>query len=472
MPLSEPVTFALSGSLATSVAALVTDRAVSLETVVGSKSTNLTTAAGNGFVFFLAYYVVATTGLRLVGRHSLDGVTPASGRNAETLAFFVGATAAVCTRLLGPRDDVELQHENTVGTESRPQNGGTGAGIPPKHDARQHRWSLAALEDDLVLALDPGLTFCIHELLARLVAQRQGRRQPSRQQYTNGPRAALITFLLAAASKAISTAITYPLYAASFIAEAKSRRLPPTEPDDDGNDKILALLWKTFRHPGGPRVLYDGWLRNVASAALSHGITMAIQRALYGLVLQLVCSATNALRKRRASISHTTKVVFSDATEARRSSLQVPAATVNHFRNEPEKATKAVETWLESTTVSSDVAQSNASHDTARLLPHPNSSASPKAIASSHESWVANQHPRQGGSHRTSPKDSALVRYDATQRTETTIPRTRGAPFQSASGAESRTPPTESGTGIEHDDDGAGTVIFNMISKIPRVVKK
>lgn len=481
MSLSELASFAISGSAATAVAALITDRAVPPDNI-GTKPTKPATSAGNGFVFFLAYYVAAAAGPRLAGRHSPDDTTPTSTRSAATQAFFIGATAAVCTRLLGPRDGVPLQHQDKAENEAHPLNGDNGTEAPqppspppPSQPTRQHRWSREALEDDFVLALDPGLTFCIHEILARLVAQRQWRRHASRQQRASGLSAAVTTFLLAAASKVIATGITYPLYRAATAAEAARRRRTLTDDGGNGESRILAMLWKTVRHPGGLRALYDGWLRNVAAAAFGHGLTMALQRALYGLVLRLVFSVTGALRSRLAVTTRPRKAMHVDTHEAPRSSPQMTTDTVDVFTDEREQVTKAVETWLESTTGSSDIAPSRNGRDATRLLPSPESTSFPRTVVSSHQMWIGSRPTSQEGRPPPSPQDGALVRYEATRHAETTDSRAREAPPeapQRSADAAPRSAPVDGDIDIDGDDDGAGSVIFNMISKSPRVFKR
>lgn len=487
MTLSELASFAISGSAATTVSTLITDRAVSSDRIVGPTPTKLSTTAGNGFVFFLSYYVAATAGPRLLGRQNPDGPSPASTRSAATQAFFVGATAAVCTRLLGPREDFDLHHENDTAVD--PQ-----APIPPYQEPlQQSRWSRSALQDDLVLALDPGLTFCIHELLARAVAQRQWKRHTSRRQQASGLSAAVTTFLLAATSKAIATGVTFPLYAAATASEAARRRPVLIETDENGNGetKILSMLWKTLRHPGGLRALYDGWLRNVTAASFGHGLTMALQRVLFGVILRLIYSLTKTLRKRlgNTSSSRTAVPVNTELPrEAPRSSSEKHDNPPDVFADEREKVTKAVETWLESTTEGSDTAPSKIDHEIARLLPSSKSTTSPKTVVSSHHTFIEDQLPVQDGNLPTSPDDMALVRYDATRRAKTVVSRAKTVPSEVSQrtirqshqppprspfdDTASRAPPTESGVDVDGDNDGAGSVIFNMISKSPRVVKR
>ncbi|KAL1913993.1 hypothetical protein Sste5344_000261 [Sporothrix stenoceras] len=116
----------------------------------------------------------------------------------------------------------------------------------------------------------------------------------------------------------------------------------------------------------------------------------------------------------------------------------MPKEVGEAFTDEQEKVTKAVETWLESTTGSSEVAPSKVGRDSSRLLSSPESEAPSKPVISNQQIWVEDQ----------------LTRHEG------------------AGDAVSRAAPTEGGTDKSGDDDGAGSVIFNMISKSPRVVKR
>ncbi|CAK7203497.1 hypothetical protein SEUCBS139899_006231 [Sporothrix eucalyptigena] len=475
MTLSELAAFAISGSAATAASALVTDRvSASAKGVSPAKTTKKTATAANGFVFFFTYYVAATTRLRLSShRHN----STSSTHRAASQAFLIGATAAVCTRLLGPGDSTILKSE--IAPEDAPTNA-EDAEAPPRY-----RWSLAALEDDVVLALDPGLTFCIHEILARMVAQRQWRRHASGQQQhhnLNGLYATAITFVLAATSKAVATGITYPLYASATAAEADRRRRwlgKPSEGDvggdDDDGHTVLSMLWKTVRHPGGIRALYADWLRTVGTAALGHGLIMALQRALYGVILRVVLSLARIIKTRLASspermppssMQAQQGSLLAGTTEVPRAVPQLPAEPIDVHVDEQQKVTKAVESWLEATTANDTVtAKDIVKDDAPRLLPAAPSTASPKMAVSSQswkqqfsEPWVDSlQTTQESIPAAPSVNEGALVRYEVSRNTET-VSQNQELPVLN----------NVDNTGNDNDN---GNVIFNMISKSPRVLK-
>ncbi|CAK7232248.1 hypothetical protein SBRCBS47491_008203 [Sporothrix bragantina] len=489
MSLSELASFAISGSAATAVSAVITDRVAAPASDTSTPKTHKsrkTAAAANGFVFFFAYYVTATTRLRFSSHHSNPDNTPTT-RWAASQAFFIGTTASVCTRLLGPGDSTSAPGEKDT-PESQ---------APPRH-----KWSLATLEDGIVLGLDPGLTFCIHEILARIVAKHQWRLQFSKQPQPqhqqshriNGLYAAAITFVLAAFSKAVATGITHPLFTAATTAEVDRRRrwLVDETGESDINDgpSVLATLWKTLRHPGGISALYAGWLRAVATASLGHGLTMAFQRVLYGVVLQLVYRLRKELAARRGSSQkHQTPQIHQEQQQLQPSSLQAQRGSSFSEANGPpravpqlptkstepadvhlddhEKVTKAVETWLESTTVPKDAVNNNnkSSDLTPQSLPAP-PPPSPRSVVSSQirkeQQWAESQLPRQENAPNPaappSVDDGALVRYEATPRTETVLPPKQEAPAPEAA--------------VSTDDETNRNVVFNMISKSPRIVKR
>ncbi|CAK7223275.1 hypothetical protein SCUCBS95973_005122 [Sporothrix curviconia] len=503
MSLSELASFAISGSAATVVSTLIINQmsaptpAASAATATGTATptktpqtpkTKKSAAAANGFVFFFAYYVAATARLRLSSHYDNPESTP-STRWAASQAFFIGTTASVCTRLLGPGDSTSASSEkDALETQA-----------PPRH-----KWSLAALEDGIVLGLDPGLTFCIHEILARIVAKHQWRLQSAKQQQQqqqhriNGLYAAAITFILAAVSKAIAKGITHPLYTAATTAEVDRRRrwLVDETGESDVNDgpSVLATLWKTLRHPGGISALYSGWLRAVAMASLGHGLTMAFQRLLYGVVLQLVYRLRRELSTRRGSGRERRELqeqqhippssmqaqhgsAFAEVREAPRAVPQLaakPSEPADMLLDDHEKVTKAVESWLESTAAppKDNFDHSKNTDDAFQLPPAPPPASSPRSVVSSQirkeQSWAENQPARQESalappsapspSSAPSPNDGALVRYEASRQTEAVVPQKQEAPV----------PEAADDTGDETNNN----VVFNMISKSPRMVRR
>ena len=496
MSLSELFSFAVSGSAATAVSALVTDR-VSPEEQRGrprqrQRDTGAlplaTRSAANGLIFFFTYYVAATA-------QFTAGASDRVTRRAATDAFLVGATASVFTRLFGPN---------------------TGPEAPAGY-----RWSLPALEDDAVLAIDPGLTFCVHEVLARSVAGLLARRQQQRPQssiYGSAAVATVTTFVLAAASKAVATGLTYPLLAAA--AEATERRwaarAAEEDPDvpliilEDEEDaggwprsrphharyrapgkrqhNVLAVLLQMLR-AGGVRSLYVGWLRSVAAAALKHGLTMALQRTIYGYILRFVLSLTTHQKARAPAATAaptTTRAAPAVAPAAAPTAItspttftqpetatpaQAPLPTMPrqpkpqeprpHPLDTPEpepvldearsRLKTAVETWLETASI--------ASKDTVGVDDSvSNISARSRRPAQALQAFQAQR------------RETAVVRYGGSRH-----PREVAGLASSRASEPTAFYPDAAAAGRRHqpddDDDDNASLIFNMVSKSPRVIK-
>ncbi|CAK7265301.1 hypothetical protein SEPCBS57363_001512 [Sporothrix epigloea] len=483
MSLPELASFAISGSAATALSSLITDRvpaplggAVSAK----SKKTKRTATAANGFVFFSAYYMVATTRLRLSRYHNNPSSTP-STRWAASQAFLIGTTASVCTRLLGPGDPA-LAPSDMDKPESQ---------APPRH-----KWSPTVLTDSIFQGVDPGLTFAIHEILARIVAQHQWRLLSSKQQQhgkrVNGIYAAAITFILATFSKAIAKGITHPLYVAATAAEAERQRRwlfdETGESETEDGTSVLATLWKMLRHPSERSALYTGWLRAVITASLGHGLTMAFQRILYGVVLQLVHRVSQQLRERQnigqehrvrqlqqqmslSSIKAQNGSCSSEANKTPRSAQQLPELADNMPLDDHQQVAEAVESWLESTAASPDTMKANKSSDDAlQNLPLPYRAPSPGSDVLSttrgHQDtytnpWAEIQQKEKdidSASIAPSATEGVLVRLKAPSQADTNMSQKQEATFLEAMDST--------------DDDTNSNVIFNMISKSPRTVKR
>ncbi|EPE09454.1 hypothetical protein F503_07230 [Ophiostoma piceae UAMH 11346] len=490
MSLSELFSFAVSGSAATAVSALVTDR-VSPEERRGrprqrdtdsSPRPIATRSAANGLIFFFTYYVAATAQFGA-------GASDRGTRRAATDAFLVGATASVFTRLFGP----------SAGPEAP-------AG---------YRWSLPALEDDAVLAIDPGLTFCVHEVLARGVAgilSKRQQQQPQSRIYGSAVVATLTTFLLAATSKAVATGLTYPLYAAA--AEATERRWATRAEEEEADvpliiledeedtggwarrphyarnrapgkrqHNVLTVLLQMLR-AGGVRSVYVDWLRAVAAAALKHGLTMALQRSIYGYILRFVLSLTS-YRRTRATAAATTTTTTRAAPTASPAAITSPTtftkpetaapahAPLPIMPRQPEphphpvdtsspepllgeartKVNTAVESWLDSSSVASK-GTVDVDDSVSNISSRPRRPAA-TLQAQRRETVVA----RYGVSQR--PREVAGLATSRASEPTAFYPDAAAAGRRQVSGDKGN-----------HDfDDDDGSLIFNMVSKSPRVIK-
>ncbi|CAK7566334.1 MAG: hypothetical protein SEPTF4163_004274 [Sporothrix epigloea] len=482
MSLPELVSFAISGATATALSSLITDRVPAASdgaVPATSKKTKRTATAANGFVFFSAYYVVATTRLRLSRYYNNPSSTP-STRWAASQAFLIGTTASVCTRLLGPGDPALSPNDM-----DKPE-----LQAPPRH-----KWSLTALADNIVLGVDPGLTFAIHEILARIVAQHQWRLLSSKQlqldKRVNGLYAAAITLVLATFSKAVAKGIAYPLHVAATAAEAERQRRwlvdETGESEIEDGTSVLATLWKMLRHPNERSALYTGWLRAVITASLGHGLTMAFQRILYGVVLQLVHRLSKQVQERRNIGQHHDRHIqqqilsssmkaqdgssFSDANNTPRSAQQLSELAENLPLDDHQQVAEAVESWLESTAAPPDTIKGEKrSDDALQNLPLPHRAPLPRSDVSSttrgHQGTYANPWAEVqrtdkdivSASIAPSATEGVLIQLKAPNQADANILQKQEATLLEAIN--------------DTDDDANNSVIFNMISKSPRTVKR
>lgn len=180
----------------------------------------------------------------------------------------------------------------------------------------------AGYSASVILTLNPAITFAIDNLLHGMIP-RSSRENPGSQ----------LTFLIAATSKAIATAITYPVSLAKSRAQVKSpTQRQETEVDDEKRDipipsqlnnerlhstpnrraftqtlkKLLRLLsaqyaiFATLRkihQTEGLRGLYSGLEGDLLKGFLSHGLTMAMKDSVHVGVIQLYYALLKVTRK-------------------------------------------------------------------------------------------------------------------------------------------------------------------------------
>ncbi|KAJ9625578.1 hypothetical protein H2203_004336 [Taxawa tesnikishii (nom. ined.)] len=158
----------------------------------------------------------------------------------------------------------------------------------------------AGYSASVILTLNPALTFLLHNLLKRTMLPKSKRDDPG----------ARLTFLIAAVSKAIATAVTYP------FSLAKTRAQSPEyleKPDLDTPRPVykasryakkavrvifyqqlaqLAVL-RSLRHiyrTEGFAALYSGLEGEVLKGFLGHGLTMLLKESVHKLIIQVYYS--------------------------------------------------------------------------------------------------------------------------------------------------------------------------------------
>ncbi|EED15630.1 mitochondrial carrier protein, putative [Talaromyces stipitatus ATCC 10500] len=133
-------------------------------------------------------------------------------------------------------------------------------------------WS--GYSESLVLTLNPSITFFLNELLKYLLLPRQKRQTPS----------ATVTFLLAAISKAIASAITYPVSLAKTQVQADSSSSQNQKSPKAFAFSLFTTL-QTIAAQEGINALYDGLFGEVIKGFLSHGITMLTKEIVHSSIV-------------------------------------------------------------------------------------------------------------------------------------------------------------------------------------------
>ena len=138
----------------------------------------------------------------------------------------------------------------------------------------------------LILTLNPSLTFLLHRVFSRLLLSRSRR--------IHAHPGSLVTFFLAALSKAVASTITYPF----SLAKA---RLQAVDVDSDADaavgfqDTIFHSVVRIVKRDG-VGALYAGLEAEVLKGFLSHGNTMAIKERVHAMVVWLYLIAFRALK--------------------------------------------------------------------------------------------------------------------------------------------------------------------------------
>jgi hypothetical protein len=224
----------------------------------------------DSFLFFLAYSAL---------RARLTGPGQREHRPTVTQELLVSMTAGAAARLVTTPVGNVVTHLQTAPTK--------GAASPSATEIARRiirergvagLW--AGYGATLVLTLNPALTFVFHELLLRVLVRRDKRDRP-------GPR---ITFAVAALSKAVASALTYPFQLAKARAQVSK-------------DGQKATPWAVFgmvariARQEGALALYRGLEGEVLKGFFSHGLTMLLKERIHRAVVQAYYLVLRALRR-------------------------------------------------------------------------------------------------------------------------------------------------------------------------------
>lgn len=164
----------------------------------------------------------------------------------------------------------------------------------------------AGYSESVILTLNPALTFAVDAAIRRLLPKTK-RENPSPQ----------LTFLIAALSKAVATATTYPAMLAKSRAQAASPKVDavPSEKSSTPTEQpksqtairtlrsalsahynLVLALRKIYRNEGLAG-LYSGLEGEVLKGFLQHGLTMMMKEKVHGGVIQMYYLLLKATRK-------------------------------------------------------------------------------------------------------------------------------------------------------------------------------
>ncbi|KAL2137159.1 hypothetical protein VTI74DRAFT_7706 [Chaetomium olivicolor] len=223
---------------------------------------------------------------RLVGRKGLPYL-----RVVEELA--VGAAAGACAKLFTtPVSNVVTRRQTASfldGKDDRHKSAQDLSFGEVVEEIRRERGVMglwAGYSASLVLTLNPSITFFLQQILKRAVVPREKWEEPG----------ARTTFILAAVSKVVATAATYPFQIAKARVQVSAA---PGEKGEDGKsprETIFATVLRIARAEG-PRALYDGIGGEMLKGFLSHGTTMLSKDIVHGFIVRLYFAILAALRR-------------------------------------------------------------------------------------------------------------------------------------------------------------------------------
>jgi hypothetical protein len=237
----------------------------------------------DSFLFFLAY-----TFLRQRRFNSRNGAGPKRHTVLPVLdELAIGFLAGAFTKLLTtPLANIVTRKQTAAVVGDSRSSSASARTIATQILAEKGITGLwSGYSASLILTLNPSITFFLNELLKYLLLPRHQRQKAP----------ALLTFLLAAVSKAVASSITYPFSLAKTRAQANGVRVGSAGDtvQVDGEDKdqsfIPPTIFSTLHAMAvteGVGALYDGLWGEVFKGFFSHGITMLTKDVVYSAIVQ------------------------------------------------------------------------------------------------------------------------------------------------------------------------------------------
>ncbi|KAK8184820.1 peroxisomal adenine nucleotide transporter 1 [Phyllosticta capitalensis] len=241
----------------------------------------------DSFLFFLAYNFARHARQSMLGLSRKRSLPVLEEIGVGMLA---GAAAKLCTT---PVQNV-VTRKQTAAMRAKGKKGPSARAIAAQI-YRDKGWTgfWAGYSASLILTVNPALTFLLQGMLSRLLVPRERRKSPG----------ARLTFLMAAASKAVASTITYPVSVAKTRAQAggddeegekQKGRQQPGRPR--ARTTILAAIVAIARREGAAG-LYRGLGGEVLKGFFTHGLTMLMKEHIHVAVIQLYYLILKALRR-------------------------------------------------------------------------------------------------------------------------------------------------------------------------------
>lgn len=249
----------------------------------------------DSFLFFLAY-----TALRNARKRAHDGAQSLPVREELLIGMLSGAFGKFFTT---PIQQVVTRKQTRKSSEYSSLSTLEILRRIKKEKGIQGFWS--GYSATLVLTLNPSLTFLFHELLLRSLAPKSKRQSP-------GPQ---LTFLIAAVSKSVASAITYPFSLAKTRAQISGSTIEdPVDIAGEEASRPKGEVAKTLNKPAsrqltvfasilrvareeGILALYDGLLPEVMKGFVSHGLTMLMKQTIHTLIIQLYYTVLKTMKR-------------------------------------------------------------------------------------------------------------------------------------------------------------------------------
>ncbi|KAH6849989.1 mitochondrial carrier domain-containing protein [Chaetomium sp. MPI-CAGE-AT-0009] len=304
-------------------------------------------SAADSFLFFLFYtwFRARRLAMHRDVRH-LGGV--------EELA--VGAAAGACAKLFTtPVSNVVTRRQTASLLHSSSSNDSAKAGEGTETSARDLSFGeiisemrrergvfglWAGYSASLVLTLNPSITFFLQQVLKRALVATERWDEPG----------ASTTFLLAAASKVVATAVTYPFQIAKARVQVSAA---PEEKAEGGrrvgSDNIFATVLRIARAEGG-RALYDGIGGELLKGFFSHGTTMLSKDVIHRFIVQLYFAILAVLRQNPQFRARLSARIKKARKEARERYLRVSSSGTNEIRRGARYVKNAVDSGLNTPT--------------------------------------------------------------------------------------------------------------------------